>query len=583
MNGIQHLITLEGVEKRFPGLDNPAVASLTTEIRSGAVTGLVGPDGAGKTTLLRMLAGLLKPSQGKMTVVGLDPLENDRQLHSILGYMPQKFGLYEDLTVMENLTLYADLRGVTGELRRQTFERLLTFTDLTRFTDRLAGKLSGGMKQKLGLACTLVGQPKVLLLDEPGVGVDPISRRELWRMVHELASDGMLILWSTSYLDEAEQCREVLLLNEGKLLYSGAPQHLTQRMSGRTILLAAQTGTNRKLLQHALALPQVSDGVIQGKYVRLILKPDVDHSQLLPLLNQPNAEITEAEPRFEDAFIDLLGGGPASESALAKIMPKVAGSHQETVIEAQELTKKFGDFAATDHVNFQVKRGEIFGLLGPNGAGKSTTFKMMCGLLVPSSGKALVLGMDLKTSSGKARQHLGYMAQKFSLYGNLTVEQNLKFFSGVYGLQGKTQRDKIADMTSAFNFTPILRQTPDSLPLGFKQRLALACALMHEPDILFLDEPTSGVDPLTRREFWLHINGMVDKGVTVMVTTHFMDEAEYCDRIGLVYRGKIIAAGTPDELKQQVASDDNLNPSMEEAFIGLVQHYDQQNNKEQQS
>ena len=583
MNGIQHLITLEGVEKSFPGLEPPAVASLTTEIRSGSVTGLVGPDGAGKTTLLRMLAGLLKPSHGKLTVVGLDPVENDRQLHSILGYMPQKFGLYEDLTVMENLTLYADLRGVTGEQRRQTFERLLTFTDLTRFTERLAGKLSGGMKQKLGLACTLVGQPKVLLLDEPGVGVDPISRRELWRMVHELASDGMLILWSTSYLDEAEQCREVLLLNEGKLLYSGAPQELTQRMSGRTILVAAQTGTNRKLLQHALTLPQVSDGVIQGKYVRLILKPEVDHSQVLSLLNQPNGEIMEADPRFEDAFIDLLGGGPASESALAKIMPKVEGSHDETVIEAQELTKKFGDFAATDHVNFQVKRGEIFGLLGPNGAGKSTTFKMMCGLLVPSSGKALVLGMDLKTSSGKARQHLGYMAQKFSLYGNLTVEQNLKFFSGVYGLQGKIQRDKIADMTSAFNFTPILKQTPDSLPLGFKQRLALACALMHEPDILFLDEPTSGVDPLTRREFWLHINGMVDKGVTVMVTTHFMDEAEYCDRIGLVYRGKIIAAGTPDELKQQVATDENPNPSMEEAFIGLVLRYDQQNDKEQQS
>ncbi|ELI8257749.1 ABC transporter ATP-binding protein [Yersinia enterocolitica] len=582
MNGIPHLITLEGVEKSFPGLESPAVASLTTEIHSGAVTGLVGPDGAGKTTLLRMLAGLLKPSHGKLTVVGLDPVENDRQLHSILGYMPQKFGLYEDLTVMENLTLYADLRGVTGEQRRQTFERLLTFTDLSRFTERLAGKLSGGMKQKLGLACTLVGQPKVLLLDEPGVGVDPISRRELWRMVHELASDGMLILWSTSYLDEAEQCREVLLLNEGKLLYSGAPQELTQRMHGRTILIAAQTGTNRKLLQHALTLPQVSDGVIQGKYVRLILKPEVDHGQVLSLLNQPNGEIMEAEPRFEDAFIDLLGGGPASESALAKIMPKVEGSHDETVIEAQELTKKFGDFAATDHVNFQVKRGEIFGLLGPNGAGKSTTFKMMCGLLVPSSGKALVLGMDLKTSSGKARQHLGYMAQKFSLYGNLTVEQNLKFFSGVYGLQSKIQRDKIADMTSAFNFTPILKQTPDSLPLGFKQRLALACALMHEPDILFLDEPTSGVDPLTRREFWLHINGMVDKGVTVMVTTHFMDEAEYCDRIGLVYRGKIIAAGTPDELKQQVATDENPNPSMEEAFIGLVLRYDQQNDKEQQ-
>lgn len=234
-----HTIELEGLEKRFPSLEKPAVASLTTTLRSGAVIGLVGPDGAGKTTLLRMLAGLLQPSSGKLRVAGLDPIAQDRQLHAILGYMPQKFGLYEDLTVMENLTLYADLRGVTGDLRRQTFERLLKFTDLTRFTERLAGKLSGGMKQKLGLACTLVGEPQVLLLDEPGVGVDPISRRELWRMVHELANDGMLILWSTSYLDEAEQCREVLLLNEGELLFSGAPQELTRRMAGRTVLIAA--------------------------------------------------------------------------------------------------------------------------------------------------------------------------------------------------------------------------------------------------------------------------------------------------------------------------------------------------------
>lgn len=569
-------IELEGVEKRFPSLEKPAVTSLTATLRSGSVTGLVGPDGAGKTTLLRMLAGLLKPSSGKLTVAGLDPITQDRQLHAILGYMPQKFGLYEDLSVMENLTLYADLRGVTGTLRKQTFDQLLAFTDLTHFTERLAGKLSGGMKQKLGLACTLVGQPQVLLLDEPGVGVDPISRRELWRMVHELANDGMLILWSTSNLDEAEQCRDVLLMNQGKLLFSGAPQELTQRMAGRTILIAAPTGSHRALLQRAVCLPAVSDGVIQGKYLRLIVKPGQQHQPILQALAIPNAELYETEPRFEDAFIDLLGGGPNSQSALAEIMPTVAGNRSETVIEAQELTKKFGDFIATDQVNFKVKRGEIFGLLGPNGAGKSTTFKMMCGLLVPSSGKALVLGLDLKTSSGKARQHLGYMAQKFSLYGNLTVAQNLKFFSGVYGLSGQQQRDKINAMSAAFNFGPILKQTPDSLPLGFKQRLALACALMHEPDILFLDEPTSGVDPLTRREFWLHINGMVDKGVTVMVTTHFMDEAEYCDRIGLVYHGKIIAAGTPDSLKQQVASTDNPNPSMEQTFITLVQDYDQE-------
>lgn len=571
-----HVIELEALEKRFPSLEKPAVASLTTTLRSGAVTGLVGPDGAGKTTLLRMLAGLLKPSSGQLRVAGLDPIAQDRQLHAILGYMPQKFGLYEDLTVMENLTLYADLRGVTGEARQQTFKQLLEFTDLTHFTDRLAGKLSGGMKQKLGLACTLVGQPQVLLLDEPGVGVDPISRRELWRMVHELANDGMLILWSTSYLDEAEQCREVLLMNEGELLFSGAPQALTQRMAGRSILLDAPGDNPRALLQRAICLPAVTDGVIQGKYLRLMLKPTAEHQQILQALDLPKAELHEAEPRFEDAFIDLLGGGPNSRSALAEIMPTVQGDSAETVIEAQGLTKKFGNFAATDNVDFKVQRGEIFGLLGPNGAGKSTTFKMMCGLLTPSGGKALVLGMDLKTSSGKARQRLGYMAQKFSLYGNLTVGQNLKFFSGVYGLSGKKQRDKIDKMSRAFNFGPIIDQTPDSLPLGFKQRLALACALMHEPDILFLDEPTSGVDPLTRREFWLHINGMVDKGVTVMVTTHFMDEAEYCDRIGLVYHGKIIAAGTPDDLKHQVASEQNPNPSMEDAFIELVQGYDRQ-------
>ena len=576
MMSTQHEIVLDGVEKRFAGMDQPAVASLSTRIASGAVMGLVGPDGAGKTTLIRMLAGLLKPSAGTVSVVGLDPLTQDSELHAILGYMPQKFGLYEDLTVIENLTLYADLRGVIGEERRKTFERLLKFTDLTRFTERLAGKLSGGMKQKLGLACTLVGEPKVLLLDEPGVGVDPISRRELWRMVHELADEGMLILWSTSYLDEAEQCREVLLMNEGKLLYSGAPQQLTQRMAGRTILLRAKNISHRKLLQRAICLPSVSDGVIQGKYLRLILKDNADHHALLLDLDQPDAELLEAEPRFEDAFIDLLGGGPDHESELAKIMPQVKVDPNETVIEAQQLTKKFGDFAATDHVDFQVKRGEIFGLLGPNGAGKSTTFKMMCALLKPTSGKALVLGMDLKTDSGRARQHLGYMAQKFSLYGNLTVAQNLKFFSGVYGLKGKQQKEKIEGMVNAFNFTPILNQTPDSLPLGFKQRLALACSLMHEPDILFLDEPTSGVDPLTRREFWLHINGMVDKGVTVMVTTHFMDEAEYCDRIGLVYHGKIIAAGSPDQLKHSVASDDNPNPTMEQAFIELVQGYDKE-------
>ncbi|MGJ0580016.1 ATP-binding cassette domain-containing protein [Xenorhabdus bovienii] len=576
MTSAAYTIILNGVEKTFPGLGVPAVSHLNAEIQGGSVTGLVGPDGAGKTTLIRMLAGLLKPDNGNIKIMGLDPIKDSVEVRSELGYMPQKFGLYEDLTVLENLNLYAELRGVLREERKATFQKLLTFIDLTHFTGRLAGKLSGGMKQKLGLACTLLGSPKVLLLDEPGVGVDPIARQELWQMVHELASDGMLILWSTSYLDEAELCRDVLLLNRGELLYRGQPQKLTQNIVGRSFLLDVKQGSRRKILQHALTLPQVTDGVIQGRSVRLILKAGVDQSDLLQQIGLPDAKLFDAEPRFEDAFIDLLGGGPSHRSALAEIMPQIPPNPTETVIEARSLTKKFGDFAATDHVDFQVKRGEIFGLLGPNGAGKSTTFKMMCGLIIPTSGNALVLDMDLKTSSGKARQRLGYMAQKFSLYGNLTVAQNLKFFSGVYGLKGRHQREKMADMVNAFNLEPILHQTTDSLPLGFKQRLALACALMHEPDILFLDEPTSGVDPLTRREFWLHINGMVDKGVTVMVTTHFMDEAEYCDRIGLVFRGKLIAAGTPDELKQLVTTPERPNPSMEETFIDLVVNYDKE-------
>jgi len=569
-------IVLDGLVKRFPGLDKPAVAPLSVTIRAGSVTGLVGPDGAGKTTLMRILAGLMRQDEGRVQVLGLDPIAQENALHAVLGYMPQKFGLYEDLTVQENLNLYADLRSVTGAARQETFARLLEFTALGPFTGRLAGKLSGGMKQKLGLACTLVGQPKVLLLDEPGVGVDPISRRELWEMVHALAGDGMLILWSTSYLDEAEQCREVLFRNEGELLYQGAPQALTEKMAGRSLLLRPDNGDNRALLREVMQRPDVGDATIQGAAVRVILKEGSDADALRAL---PGATLRETAPRFEDAFIDLAGGAALRESPLGAILHDIPGSRDDVVIEARELTKTFGDFTATDHVNFTVQRGEIFGLLGPNGAGKSTTFKMMCGLLKPSDGQALVLGLDLKTDSGKARQRLGYMAQKFSLYGNLTFEQNLRFFSGVYGVRGRAQQEKMARMSEAFGLKSIASQPTDALPLGFKQRLALACALMHEPDILFLDEPTSGVDPLTRREFWRHINSMPEKGVTVMVTTHFMDEAEYCDRIGLVYHGKLIASGTPDDLKRQAARDAEDEPTMEEAFIRLIEAWDKEHSQ----
>ena len=542
-----------------------ALKPLSTTIFAQGVTGLVGPDGAGKTTLLRMLAGLLSPSAGQINVAQYNPTEDRDQLRAILGYMPQKFGLYEDLTVIENLNLFADLRHIKQEERQQIFAKLLKFTDLTKFTQRLAGKLSGGMKQKLGLACTLLGDPQILLLDEPGVGVDPISRQELWHMVHQLAKEGMLIIWSTSYLDEAEQCETILLMNQGELLFQGQPSCLTERVKDRVYLLTSPI-SHRRLLQKALKLPEVSDGVIEGDRIRLILKPNHAIEQVIAKLGTTNITYQPTLGRFEDAFIDRLGGITQKESILTKIMPQVAGLPNDIVIEAKDLTRTFGNFIATDHVNFAIKRGEIFGLLGPNGAGKSTTFKMMCGLLPISDGQALVLGFDLKKSATQVRERIGYMAQRFSLYDKLTVRQNLNFFSGIYGLMGSEQTQRINEMITAFSFEPILDQTPQSLPLGFKQRLALACALMHKPDIVFLDEPTSGVDPITRREFWIHINSLVEKGVTVMVTTHFMDEAEYCDRIALINGGKLIALGSPNQLKQSVAS----NATMEQAFIKLV-------------
>ncbi len=554
-----------------------ALRGITAQIKRGRITGIVGPDGSGKTTLIRLIAGLLKATSGKITVENCDPISDATVLRPQLGYMPQKFGLYEDLTVLENLNLYADLCDLAGEARQQSFQQLLTFTDLARFLDRPAGKLSGGMKQKLGLACTLLGSPRVLLLDEPSVGVDPISRRELWKMVGELAHKGITVIWSTSYLDEAELCDDVLLMSEGHLKFDGPPATIIAGMKGRSFQLRDIEGNKRIVLKKALHAAQVIDGVIQGDALRLVLKTAGELPDLGHLGAGDKAHFVEVRPCLEDAFIDILGGGPGGESVLADHMPLArldSSTDQNAVIEANQLTRRFGDFVATDHIDFKVKRGEIFGLLGPNGAGKSTTFKMMCGLLKPTSGWAKVMGIDLKSSASRARAQIGYMAQKFALYGNLSVAQNLQFFSGIYGLRGNVQQDMINDMVRVFNLEPYLDEEANTLPLGFKQRLALSCAIMHHPPILFLDEPTSGVDPITRREFWTHINGLVDKGVTVMVTTHFMDEAEYCDRIALIYRGRTIASGTPDQLKKLATLNQESSITMEETFIRLVERDD---------
>ena len=570
-------IVIEGLRKHFPGREQPALAGVSSRIHFGRITGLVGPDGAGKTTLIRLLVGLLAADGGSAHVGGFDAATQADRIHPICGYMPQKFGLYEDLSVIENLRLYADLRSVTGEERRRKFERLLRFTDLEPFQSRLAGRLSGGMKQKLGLACALIGEPRILLLDEPSVGVDPISRRELWKMVQRLLADGLAVVWSTSYLDEAEKCDAVILLNEGNVLYDGPPAGMLQRVHGRVWHLGGVAADKRrKALMRLLVRPDVTDAVLQGRSLRLVTASAAGPAA--SWLEDMPADWTEGgaggmrwtpeAARFEDGFIDILGGGPGGVSALGERIAEKEWS-DAPVIDAKGLTKRFGSFTAVRDNSFRIRRGEIFGLLGPNGAGKSTTFKMMCGLLKPSAGTATIMGLDLEKASSRARERIGYMAQKFSLYGGINVLQNLRFFSGVYGLSGKARQERVDLMVSLFGLKDFLGMNADTLPLGFKQRLALACAVMHEPDILFLDEPTSGVDPVTRREFWLHINAMVQKGVTVMITTHFMDEAEYCDRIALIYRGENIATGTPDDLKNRVRSADLPDPTLEDAFISL--------------
>lgn len=551
----------------------PALSALSATIRPGIVTGLVGPDGAGKTTLIRLMTALLLPSSGRLTVFGLDIRSNASQLHEIIGYMPQKFGLYEDLSVIQNLRLYADLRNLPAADRQQVFTRLLAFTGLKSFQQRLAGRLSGGMKQKLGLACALVRKPRLLLLDEPSVGVDPVSRRELWRMVQELVDEETAVIWSTAYLDEAERCQDVLLLDGGRLIFSGHPKNLSERVADRCFQIQGISGNRRQVLARALQQQEVQDGIVQGQNIRIVLRAGHDLPALSVLDAGAEARLTPVAPRFEDAYIDTLGGGPGGTSLLAAAMTSLPSDRNVTV-EADGLTKRFGNFTAADNVSFAINRGEIFGLLGPNGAGKSTTFKMMCGLLRPTSGTGRVVGLDLQKAPGKARSRLGYMAQKFSLYGDLSARQNLEFFSGVYGLTGARQKETVARMIDIFGLTPHLTNSAKDLPLGFKQRLALACSVMHEPAVLFLDEPTSGVDPLTRREFWTHINGLVEQGVTVLVTTHFMDEAEYCDRIGLIYRGRMIASGPPDELKAQTRSPQIPDPTLEEAFITLLQQWD---------
>ena len=569
----------------FSAKRKPVVAldSLSVSAKAGQVTGFVGPDGAGKTTLLRTAAGLLIPSSGSMHVLGHNVVDEINTIRPQIGYMPQKFGLYEDLTVQENLDLYADLQGVPIAERTSRYARLMKMTDLGQFTNRMAGQLSGGMKQKLGLACCLVKTPKLLILDEPTVGVDPVSRRDLWQIVYELvATDNVSVVLSTAYLDEAERCDTVVLLHKGKKVAEGAPKEFRAPVQNRVFQVTPPKGiAPRDVQAQLMQRDDVVDATIRSGLLRVVVSKEFKKKHAV--FPEDVATTTESVPPvFEDFFVDTLGKNDAASSVTPEELTGDEGDGEQTsmthsppadgvVVDVHGLTKKFDSFTAVQNISFQVERGKIFGLLGANGAGKTTTFRMLCGLLKATGGDVVVAGQDMRRAPAVARSRIGYMAQKFSLYQQLTVERNLLFYSTAYGLTKAKRHERIAWALEEFELEPKRRVAAQSLPGGYKQRLAMAAAMLHEPDILFLDEPTSGADPIARREFWLRINRFAQQGVAVIVTTHFMEEAEYCDSLLIMAQGESLARGTPEEIRNLAKTPENPSPTVEDAFIALAE------------
>lgn len=551
-----------------------ALQQITLSIASGSLSALVGPDGAGKTTFMRLAAGLMKPDRGALLVLGIDVIEQPQQVQNRISYMPQRFGLYDDLSVQENLDLYADLHGVTAEKRQQRYRQLLDMTDLARFTDRPAGKLSGGMKQKLGLACTLVRSPELLLLDEPTVGVDPLSRQELWRIIEQLIDvEKLSVLISTSYMDEAERCAQVFLFDQGRILSQGTPQTLRRPADGLCYIATPQPDQPARELQARLLEDSrtIIDAVPQVGEVRFIRQNKVDDARLKRLLE--DVQVRPVEARLEDGLMVVLRANSDAEEVDTQALKDTSSTqvtqHEGAAVEVRDLVRRFGDFTAVDRTTFSVGRGEIFGLLGPNGAGKTTTFRMLCGLLPATSGYLRVADVNLRTAGAQARRRIGYVSQKFSLYGNLTVLENLIFFGQAYGLFHRKLRQRIETVLRQFDLRGHENDPSGQLPGGYKQRLAMAVGLLHEPEILFLDEPTSGADPLARRAFWQRITALAGGGTTIIITTHFMEEAEYCDRIVIQDAGRILALGTPQQVRER-AGGTGSEMSMEQAFVEIV-------------
>jgi ABC-2 type transport system ATP-binding protein len=545
-------IDVRGLSKRYGALE--AVRGISFEVRRGEIFGLIGADGAGKTTTFQILAGVMEASGGSAEIFG----KPARDARARSGYLTQTFSLYPDLSVSENIRYIGELRRVPPAEIDERGSRYLKMFDMDRFTNRLAAQLSGGMKQKLALVCALVSEPDILLLDEPTTGVDPVSRREFWDTLAHLAGQGLTVLLATPYLDEAERCHRIALIHLGQIQQIGTPDEIRESLHAKRIELRAPD--LRKAL-HAVQKVAGREGDIfdaQRFGDRLDLlshSPEAAQRKLEEVLRAEGIAIDSIridEPTLENTFVAKL----RSLSDEMKDTPFPSrrdhrGKRGQIAIGAEHITKQFGHFTAVHDVSLQVRYGEIYGLLGANGAGKTTTIKMLCGLLEASTGSMQLAGKSGGFRSTGIRQQIGYMSQKFSLYDDLSISENLDFFGGVYGVPAEELAEKERWVIDFSGLEGKEQQITRSLPGGWKQRVAFGSAIMHEPGIVFLDEPTSGVDPLARRAFWMMINHLADAGTAVLVTTHYLEEAEQCNRLGFMVAGELLVEGTPSEIKAQ--------------------------------
>ena len=546
-----------GLQKKYANVT--AVSSLDLRIERGEMFGLVGADGAGKTTTIRMLCTLLLPSAGEARLLGMNTARDAARLKDKIGYVAEHFNLYPTLTVEENLTFFARLRNMPRETSEKRIKELLQFCRLEPFRKRHAEHLSGGMQKKLALACSLIHEPEVVFLDEPTTGVDPVSRRDFWRIIAGFLARGITVLVSTPYLDEAERFNRIAFMQKGQVIVCDTPQNIKARFPGE--LLEIRTHQVNKVAAVLAPLPFVQTAQVFGDTVHVMVdragerRTEID--RLLKERSISTVELRHIAVGLEDVFITQLTsleGKPDSWSGSENKVNLIAkeGEQPEAAVQVSELARKFGNFTAVDRASFSIRRGEIFGLLGPNGSGKTTTIRMITGLLQPTEGSAFVLGDDMSVMADIIQSKIGYMSQKFSLFSDLTVEENINFYGNLYSLPTALLRERKEWVLNMAGLRGKEKAMARELAGGWKQRLALGCTIIHSPEVVFLDEPTAGVDPLSRRAFWELIQELSDRGTTIFITTHYMDEAEHCHRLGLMYQGRLIALGSPHQLKTEL-------------------------------